>query len=82
MIVLTMCSVDIETDAKVQKLIRSEFQDYTIIMIAHRLSSLIDFDRVAVLDGGRLVEFGSPAELLNEGSGHFARLYSKSVKTS
>lgn len=82
MIVLTMYSVDTETDAKVQQLIRSEFQDYTIIMIAHRLSSLVDFDRVAVLDGGRLVEFGSPAELLKEGSGHFARLYGESAKTS
>lgn len=65
-----------------QQLIRSEFQDYTIIMIAHRLSSLVDFDRVAVLDGGRLVEFGSPAELLREGSGHFARLYGNSVRPS
>lgn len=74
------CSVDTETDAKMQQLIRSEFQDYTIIMIAHRLSSLVDFDRVAVLDRGRLVEFGCPAELLSEGSGHFARLYGKSVR--
>lgn len=65
-----------------QQLIRSEFQDYTIIMIAHRLSSLVDFDRVAVLDGGRLVEFGCPAELLSEGSGYFARLYGKSVRHS
>lgn len=79
---LTSCSVDTETDAKVQQLIRSEFQDYTIIMIAHRLSSLVDFDRVAVLDGGKLVEFGSPAELLREGSGHFARLYRNSVEPS
>lgn len=79
---LTMYSVDTKTDAKVQQLIRTEFQGYTIIMIAHRLSSLVDFDRVAVLDGGRLVEFGSPVELLKEGSGHFARLYGKSVKTS
>lgn len=77
-----MCSVDTETDAKMQQLIRSEFQDYTIIMIAHRLSSLADFDRVAVLDKGKLVEFGSPAKLLREGSGHFARLYGKSVESS
>ncbi|KAI7788103.1 hypothetical protein LA080_013410 [Diaporthe eres] len=75
-------SVDTETDAKIQQLIRSEFQDYTIIMIAHRLSSLVDFDRVAVLDGGKLVEFGNPADLLREGSGHFARLYGKSMRSS
>lgn len=64
-----------------QELIRSEFRGRTIIMIAHRLSSLLDFDRVAVLDGGRLVEFGQPAELLRDGSGHFARLYNGSVST-
>ncbi|KAG6365767.1 hypothetical protein INS49_007378 [Diaporthe citri] len=75
-------SVDAETDAKMQRLIRSEFQDYTIIMIAHRLSSLVDFDRVAVLDGGKLVEFGSPAELLRKGSGHFARLCGKYMRSS
>lgn len=62
-----------------QELIRSEFRGRTIIMIAHRLSSLLDFDRVAVLDGGRLVEFGQPAELLKDVSGHFARLYNGSV---
>lgn len=79
---MTMFSVDTETDAKMQQLIRSEFQDYTIIMIAHRLSSLVDFDQVAVLDGGKLVEFGNSADLLREGSGHFARLYGKSMRSS
>lgn len=78
---LTIYSVDNETDVRMQELIRSEFQDYTIIMIAHRLSSLVDFDRVAVLDGGSLVEFGSPAELLRDGSGHFAKLYNNSATT-
>lgn len=78
--VLTIDSVDTETDAKMQQLIRTEFQDYTIFMIAHRLSTIADFDRVAVLDGGKLVEFGSPAELLMEGSGHFARLYGNSTR--
>lgn len=82
MVVLTSQSVDTETDARMQQLIRSEFQDYTVIMIAHRLSSLVDFDRVVVLDGGRLVEFGNPTELLREGSGHFARLYGSSVTAS
>lgn len=72
-------SVDTKTDAQMQDLIRSEFRGRTIIMIAHRLSSLVDFDRVAVLDGGELVEFGQPSELLEDGSSHFARLYNSSV---
>lgn len=57
-----------------QKIIREHFNHHTIIMIAHRMSSLLDFDRVAVLEGGRLVEFGAPSELLQDTSSHFARL--------
>jgi ATP-binding cassette subfamily C (CFTR/MRP) protein 1 len=58
-----------------QQIIRSEFKDHTIIMIAHRLSSLLDFDRVAVLDGGKLIEFGAPSELLKDEASNFSRLY-------
>lgn len=67
-------SVDSQTDAKMQQVIRSEFQDRTIIMIAHRLDTLLDFDGIAVLDSGLLVEYGSPKELLNK-DGYFSRLY-------
>ena len=72
---LTLHSVDSQTDAKMQEVIRSEFQDRTIIMIAHRLDTLLDFDKIAVLDGGSLVEYDAPSALLNHHDGHFARLY-------
>ncbi|KAI0124180.1 P-loop containing nucleoside triphosphate hydrolase protein [Xylariales sp. AK1849] len=72
-------SVDTQTDAQMQQIIRSEFQNHTIIMIAHRLSSLTDFDRVAVLDGGRLVEYGVPTELLRDSASDFSRLYQGSA---
>jgi ATP-binding cassette, subfamily C (CFTR/MRP), member 1 len=68
-------SVDLETDAKMQEIIHSEFKDHTIIVIAHRLSSLLDFDHVAVLDAGRLVEFGKPRDLLEVPTSNFSRLY-------
>ncbi|KAK7959119.1 uncharacterized protein PG986_003973 [Apiospora aurea] len=71
-------SVDNQTDAQMQQVIRDEFRDHTVLMIAHRLSSLVDFDKIAVLDSGHLVEFGAPAELLRNASGHFSRLYTKS----
>lgn len=48
-------------------------------MIAHRLSSLLDFDRVLVLDGGKVAEFGQPAELLNDKSSSFSKLYNGSM---
>lgn len=72
-------SVDQQTDLKMQELIRSEFNNHTLIMIAHRLSSLLDFDRVAVLEGGQLLEFGRPAELLEDGHSQFSKLYNSSA---
>ncbi|KAI1862215.1 uncharacterized protein JN550_010371 [Neoarthrinium moseri] len=68
-------SVDTQTDEQMQGIIRSEFKDYTILMIAHRLSSLMDFDKVMVLDGGRLVELGRPTDLLKESNSAFAKMY-------
>jgi len=61
-------SVDIKTDEMMQKLIREEFRGYTIIAVAHRLDSLMDFDKIAVLDKGVLVEFDNPASLLKRPS--------------
>lgn len=72
--ILTASSVDSETDAKLQEVIRSEFKDRTIIMIAHRLSTLMDFDKIAVLDHGSLVEFGAPSHLLENEAGAFSKL--------
>jgi ATP-binding cassette subfamily C (CFTR/MRP) protein 4 len=57
-------SVDVNTDNLIQQAIRKEFRDSTVLTIAHRLDTIIDFDRVLVLDSGRIVEFGSPKELL------------------
>jgi ATP-binding cassette, subfamily C (CFTR/MRP), member 1 len=61
-------SVDADTDALMQRLLRERFQNYTVIMIAHRLRSVLDYDKVLVLDGGRLAEFDAPAALLAEAS--------------
>ncbi|EGR49492.1 uncharacterized protein TRIREDRAFT_60116 [Trichoderma reesei QM6a] len=67
-------NIDNQTDAQIQRVIKSEFKDRTVIMIAHRLDSLLDFDTIAVLEEGSLVEVGAPKELLMKG-GPFARLY-------
>ncbi|KAG4434582.1 hypothetical protein IFR05_009938 [Cadophora sp. M221] len=68
-------SVDVKTDAQMQTIIRSEFKTHTIIMIAHRLDSLLDFDRVAVLNKGKLIEFGEPSVLLKKEGSAFGKLY-------
>lgn len=67
-------SIDIATDKVIQEVIRKEFQGATIISIAHRLDSIIDFDRIAVLSDGQLVEFDEPRVLLN-GPSAFLDLY-------
>ncbi|TVY32940.1 ABC transporter [Lachnellula subtilissima] len=58
------CSVDQETDDLMQSIIREVFEDCTLITVAHRLNTIMDFDRVAVLEGGELMECDSPANLL------------------
>ena len=57
-------SVDTETDQIMQRLIRSEFKTHTIVTVAHRLDTIMDSDKVAVLEKGRLVEFNDPKSLL------------------
>jgi ABC-type multidrug transport system fused ATPase/permease subunit len=64
-------SVDFETDAMIQHLIREEFRSCTVVTIAHRLATIMDSDRVLVLSHGEVAEFGKPAELLRRSDGHF-----------
>ena len=55
-------------------MIRSEFADRTVIAIAHRLGNILDFNKVAVMSEGKLVEFDNPQVLLERDSA-FRRLY-------
>jgi len=66
-------SVDLETDAFIQKMLRTRFQDTTLLTVAHRLNTIMDYDQILVMDGGRAAEFGSPKDLL-EKQGMFADL--------
>jgi len=60
-------AVDIETDAMVQRTLRGPlFQNRTIITVAHRLNTILDSDRVVVLDKGEVVEFDSPKKLFEK----------------
>ncbi|KNE62477.1 hypothetical protein AMAG_07693 [Allomyces macrogynus ATCC 38327] len=64
-------NVSNDLDAKIQHTIREEFVDSTVLCIAHRLRTIADFDKVLVMDHGRVVEFGAPADLLRNPEGMF-----------
>ncbi|RAK98898.1 putative ABC bile acid transporter [Aspergillus ibericus CBS 121593] len=63
-------SIDYNTDSKIQETLR-ELRESTIITIAHRLQTIIDYDKVLVLDHGRVIEFDHPWTLINKGDGLF-----------
>ncbi len=58
-------SCDRETDSSVQQMLRSQFPDTTLLTIAHRLDTIIDYDVVIVMENGRVAEMGSPRDLLS-----------------
>ena len=70
-------SVDTETDAQVQKMIAQNFRDTTMLVIAHRLETVVGLDRIVVLDAGRVAEFGTPSELMANERSLLAELVAK-----
>merc|ERR1711871_220590 len=67
-------SVDVETDIAIQKMIREEFFAATSITIAHRLNTIMDSDKVLMLDAGKVAEFDTPANLLAQPQSLFSGL--------
>lgn len=67
-------AVDVETDKVLQETIRTEFKDRTILTIAHRLNTIMDSDKIIVLDKGEVKEFDTPENLLKDTNGIFYSL--------
>ena len=67
-------AVDQATDDMIQATIRREFADCTTLTIAHRLRTIIDSDKILVLDAGALLEFDSPKALLSDPTSAFGRM--------
>jgi ATP-binding cassette, subfamily C (CFTR/MRP), member 1 len=70
-------SVDSHTDSMIQKTIREAFAGRTLLTVAHRLDTIADYDKILVLVGGRVAEFGPPRELLANPDGEYSQLVAK-----
>ena len=68
------------TDAMIQKTIRSQFKDCTIFTVAHRLHTVMDSDKILVLDDGRVMEFDTPSNLLEKSNGYLTQLVNQIYK--
>mmetsp|Transcript_10664 Transcript_10664/g.16074 ORF Transcript_10664/g.16074 Transcript_10664/m.16074 type:complete len:946 (-) Transcript_10664:1909-4746(-) len=75
-------SVDGDTDAFIQQMIRKRFVNVTMITIAHRLNTIMDYDRILVMDKGKAVEFDTPVRLLEDDNGLFTNLVDSTGKES
>lgn len=67
-------NIDMVTEEKIQNLISTQFQNSTMITIAHRLNTIISSDRVLVLGYGRILEYDSPSHLMSNKSSEFSQL--------
>ncbi|XP_022093078.1 multidrug resistance-associated protein 4-like isoform X2 [Acanthaster planci] len=73
-------NVDVRTDRLIQATIRQRFKHCTVLTIAHRLNTIMDSDKVMVLDAGRLIEFEEPYILLQKEDGAFTRMVQETGK--
>ncbi|KAE8451411.1 hypothetical protein EG329_004040 [Mollisiaceae sp. DMI_Dod_QoI] len=71
-------AVDKKTDTLIQRSIREEFANTTLLVIAHRLSTVMDFDRILVMKDGIAAEYGTPKELLEKEDGVFKGMVAQS----
>nr|CAD7589683.1 unnamed protein product [Timema genevievae] len=75
-------NVDPQTDTLIQGTIRRKFADCTVLTIAHRLNTVMDSDKVLVMDAGTMVEFGHPYELLQNQGGYFYNMVQETGKST
>lgn len=71
-------NLDFETDQKIQEIIRTEFKNRTILCVAHRLRTILDYDRILVMDNGKIAQYGEPYKLFRDGEGLFRNLCDQS----
>ena len=76
-------NVDLETDEFIQHVIRKEFNHCTVLTIAHRLNTIIDYDKILVLKEGKVIEYDSPDFLMrNENTAFHSMLKDAGIVVS
>jgi ABC-type multidrug transport system fused ATPase/permease subunit len=75
-------AMDQDSDTQVQQVIKEYFQDSTVISIAHRLNTIIQYDRVLVLDQGNVMDFDSPRALLLKQDSIFTQMAQATGQTN
>jgi ABC-type multidrug transport system fused ATPase/permease subunit len=72
-------NIDMATEEKIQKALQYVLNDSTVITVAHRIKTIIEYDKILVLDNGNIIEFDTPQNLLKNEKSLFFELYSKST---
>ena len=72
-------NIDMKTEEKIQKALQYVLNNSTVITVAHRIKTIINYDRILVLDNGNIIEYDSPDNLLKNEKSLFFELYSKST---
>ena len=70
-------SIDEKTDETIQKMIKNEFNETTVITIAHRLNTIINYDKILVLDNGEVQEYDTPLNLVKNEKSFLGKLIRK-----
>lgn len=73
-------NIDIKTERTIYEAMNNAFKSSTVITIAHRLNTVINSDKILVLEGGQLKEYDHPQQLLKNENSFFAQLYNESQK--
>ncbi|KHO01326.1 ABC transporter [Metarhizium album ARSEF 1941] len=75
-------SVDSETDELMQRILGEELEKRTLVAVAHKLHTVLDFDRIVLIDKGKVVESGNPQDLLANPTSAFYKLYTSAAGTA
>ncbi|WWC95482.1 hypothetical protein V866_002346 [Kwoniella sp. B9012] len=74
-------SVDLETDSLIQKIVQNEFSGVTLLSIAHRIQTVIKYDKILIMEQGRVIDFDTPSKLYNDPQSIFRKVCDRSKLT-